>query len=62
MDITPRNLKNLQKRLKVMMTLLVEQNLEKIEAQRRLKKMMKNKKGKACNGDHIQRRRFCKET
>ena len=47
MDITPRNLKNLQKRLKDD-DFTGGANLDKaIEEQRRLKKMMKNKKGKA---------------
>jgi hypothetical protein len=47
MDITPRNLKNLQKRLKDN-DFTGGANLDKaIEEQRRLKKMMKNKKGKA---------------
>ena len=46
-DITPRNLKNLQKRLKDD-DFTGGANLDKaIEEQRRLKKMMKNKKGKA---------------
>ena len=47
MDISPRNLKNLIKRLK-MDDFTGGANLDKaIEEQRRLKKMMKNKKGKA---------------
>ena len=47
MDITPRNLKNLQKRLKDD-DFTGGANLDKrIEEQRRIKKMMKNKKGKA---------------
>ena len=47
MDITPRNLKNLQKRLKDD-DFTGGARLDKaIEEQRRIKKMMKNKKGKA---------------
>ena len=47
MDISPRNLKNLQKRLKDD-DFTGGGNLDKaIEEQRRLKRMMKNKKGKA---------------
>ena len=46
-DITPRNLKNLQNRFKDD-HFTGGSNLDKaIEEQRRLKKMMKNKKGKA---------------
>ena len=47
MDITPRNLKNLQKRLKSDDFTGGQKLDEAIEEQRRLKKMMKNKKGKA---------------
>ena len=47
MDITPRNLKNLQKRLKDDDFTGGQKLDEAIEEQRRLKKMMKNKKGKA---------------
>ena len=47
MDISPRNLKNLLKRLK-MDDFTGGDKLDKaIEEQRRIKKMMKNKKGKA---------------
>ena len=46
-DITPRNLKNLQKRLKMDDFTGGQKLDEAIEEQRRLKKMMKNKKGKA---------------
>ena len=46
-DITPRNLKNLQNRFKDD-AFTGGSNLDKaIEEQRRLKEMMKNKKGKA---------------
>ena len=46
-DITPRNLKNLQKRVNDD-DFTGGANLDKaIEEQRRIKKMMKNKKGKA---------------
>ena len=46
-DITPRNLKNLNKRVNDN-DFTGGANLDKaIEEQRRLKKMMKNKKGKA---------------
>ena len=47
MDITPRNLKNLKKRLKMDDFTGGQKLDEAIEEQRRLKKMMKNKKGKA---------------
>ena len=47
MDISPRNLKNLQKRLKMDDFTGGQKLDEAIEEQRRLKKMMKNKKGKA---------------
>ena len=46
-DITPRNHKNLQKRLKSDDFTGGQKLDEAIEEQRRLKKMMKNKKGKA---------------
>ena len=47
MDLTPRNLKNLQKRLKMDDFTGGQRLDEAIEEQRRLKRMMKNKKGKA---------------
>ena len=47
MDITPRNLKNLNKRLKEDDFTGGDKLDEIIEEQRRLKRMMKNKKGKA---------------
>ena len=47
MDLTPRNLKNLQKRLKMDDFTGGQRLDEAIEEQRRIKKMMKNKKGKA---------------
>ena len=47
MDISPRNLKNLQKRLKSDDFTGGQKLDEAIEEQRRLKRMMKNKKGKA---------------
>ena len=47
MNLTPRNLKNLQKRLKMDDFTGGQRLDEAIEEQRRLKKMMKNKKGKA---------------
>ena len=46
-DITPRNLKNLIKRLKEDDFTGGDKLDEIIEEQRRLKRMMKNKKGKA---------------
>ena len=46
-DITPRNLKNLNKRLKEDDFTGGDKLDEIIEEQRRLKRMMKNKKGKA---------------
>jgi ubiquinone/menaquinone biosynthesis C-methylase UbiE len=47
MDISPRNLKNLKKRLKMDDFTGGRRLDEAIEEQRRIKKMMKNKKGKA---------------
>ena len=46
-DISPRNLKNLKKRLKMDDFTGGRRLDEAIEEQRRIKKMMKNKKGKA---------------
>ena len=46
-DITPRNLKNLQNRFKDDPFTGGDKLDKAIEEQRRLKKMMKNKKGKA---------------
>lgn len=47
MDITPRNLKNLNKRVNSDDFTGGDKLDKAIEEQRRLKKMMKNKKGKA---------------
>ncbi len=47
MDITPRNLKNLNKRVNTDDFTGGDKLDEVIEEQRRIKRMMKNKKGKA---------------